>query len=680
MSALARYWSFSAMPIAQLCQFYQHRLLAFKRSVMALAVLAVPLLVYLLIVPTLITRAYAGTILPLLSQRIQPSAHPLDYYQAQSRLFFSHMFLIAAAIELVTVVVLFRKDVIRLITRFFTATTSPINLAIFRIVLFAVLIRTVNIPRMVWLSQLPSDLRFAPSGLKPVLPYVPITPTTVTVAGAFFYVVCFMALLGLFTRFSTVMALVLGLYVLGVPQFFGKVNHYQHLIWFTALLAVSRCGDALSLDAIFAAWRRADRGITTPPAPARVYALPIRFAWLLFGVLYFFPGFWKFWSGGFDWAFSDNLKFRMYEKWMSLDGWQPFFAIDQYPLLYRGAALGTMLFELSFIAIIFFPHVRQLLAIGGILFHSMIYMFMNISFFTLVAMYVVFFDWAALFHKLGRRLFKDRMFVLYDGNCGICRRTIATLRAFDVFGRITYVNALDQQAVTQHNLHAFDQQALIDMHVVSGQRHWAGFAAYRVIAWRVPLLWLVLPLLYLQPVATLGQRMYRRVADSRVCRVPQVAMQPITARGRGAPLTMYAIVAVGSFLVAGNLFFGAMQLEAGWPLACYPRFNGLRGPTIDTLQVVALTPTGQTIPLSKDIIQSDFAPEQFIAVVKRLLRTNDQAVLAKRFRALWDVWVDEEPALQQATKVRFYKVNIALRPNQSQEPPLRSDFLMELDL
>jgi predicted DCC family thiol-disulfide oxidoreductase YuxK len=339
-----------------------------------------------------------------------------------------------------------------------------------------------------------------------------------------------------------------------------------------------------------------------------------------------------------------------------------------------------MICEMSFIAIIFFPRVRQLLALGGIMFHSMIYMFMNISFFTLVAMYVVFFNWAALFHKLGRWLFKDDMFVLYDGNCGICRRTVATLRAFDLFGRITCVNALDPQTIDRHHLHRFEQRALIDMHAVRGATHWIGFAAYRAIAWRVPLLWLVLPWLYLQPIAKIGQRVYRRVADSRVCRLPRAAIQPVTARSQRLPLSIYATIAVGGFLVAGNMFFGAMQVEAGWPLACYPRFNGLRGPTIDSLQVVALTPTGQRIPLSNEIIQSDFAPEQFVAVVKRLLRTDDQAVLEQRFRALWSVWADEEPALRQASKVQFYKVNIALNPDQPQAAPLHSDLLMDLDL
>ena len=44
---------------------------------------------------------------------------------------------------------------------------------------------------------------------------------------------------------------------------------------------------------LVAAWKRANRGVTDPPGPSRTYALPIRFVWLLMGLIYFFPGFWN---------------------------------------------------------------------------------------------------------------------------------------------------------------------------------------------------------------------------------------------------------------------------------------------------------------------------------------------------------------------------------------------------
>ena len=99
-----------------------------------------------------------------------------------------------------------------------------------------------------------------------------------------------------------------------------------------AILAVSPCADVLSIDAVRASWKRADRGITEPPEPSQAYALPLRFVWLIMGVIYFSAGFWKVWTAGIAWGWSDNPRNLMYNKWMELSGWTPVFRIDHYPL------------------------------------------------------------------------------------------------------------------------------------------------------------------------------------------------------------------------------------------------------------------------------------------------------------------------------------------------------------
>ncbi len=98
--------------------------------------------------------------------------------------------------------------------------------------------------------------------------------------------------------------------MLGVPYFFGKVDHVNHhLIWFAALLCLSRAGDAWSIDA----WRRR-RAAPSSAEPSIAYALPIRLAWLLIGVSYFFAGLSKLMAGP-EWVFSDHLKYLLYQAW-----------------------------------------------------------------------------------------------------------------------------------------------------------------------------------------------------------------------------------------------------------------------------------------------------------------------------------------------------------------------------
>jgi predicted DCC family thiol-disulfide oxidoreductase YuxK len=61
-----------------------------------------------------------------------------------------------------------------------------------------------------------------------------------------------------------------------------------------------------------------------------------------------------------------------------------------------------------------------------------------------------------------------------------------------------------------------------EMHVVTpyGQHAYAGFRAFRWIAWRLPLTMLVAPLLYVPGVPWLGNKVYRWVAKHRFQLVP----------------------------------------------------------------------------------------------------------------------------------------------------------------
>ncbi len=61
-----------------------------------------------------------------------------------------------------------------------------------------------------------------------------------------------------------------------------------------------------------------------------------------------------------------------------------------------------------------------------------------------------------------------------------------------------------------------------EMHLVTPKRDRLhhGFGAFRWMAWRLPLLWLVAPLLYLPGVPYLGQRVYLWIAKRRYRLVP----------------------------------------------------------------------------------------------------------------------------------------------------------------
>ena len=209
--------------------------------------------------------------------------------------------LLVAGVAFVVVPLLMRRRAPAFVREFFSTPTEAINLAVFRVILLLYIIYFFFTQNVLWYSRMPPELLFPPPGLGWAAAYLPLGEASVRAASVLFIACCFAGVVGLFTRASLVLGLVSGVYVLGVPQLYGKINHYHHLLWFMAILAVSPCADVLSCDALFAARRRADRGETAPPGASLAYSLPLRFVWLLIGAIYFSSGVWKVWTGGYRW-------------------------------------------------------------------------------------------------------------------------------------------------------------------------------------------------------------------------------------------------------------------------------------------------------------------------------------------------------------------------------------------
>ena len=106
--------------------------------------------------------------------------------------------------------------------------------------------------------------------------------------------------LGCLTRASTGTAFILGIYLLGLSHNFGKTNHADALIVLSmAVLALSRSGDAYSVDAVRLSRARVVSG---------EYTWPVRAIWLLMVLVFFGAGISKLAGSGIAWVLSDNLQ------------------------------------------------------------------------------------------------------------------------------------------------------------------------------------------------------------------------------------------------------------------------------------------------------------------------------------------------------------------------------------
>jgi hypothetical protein len=264
---------------------------------------------------------------------------------------------------------------------------SPLGLAALRIAIaIAILVSPELWQAPLWAAT-PPALRFAPEGLAWALRIVPIDVDSARVGQALLVLACVAALFGARPRLAMLAVTVSGLYVFGLSQLSGAVIHDMHLFWLSGLLSVSPCGDALSLTR----WVR--RVPTPPPSAAWSYSVPLQFARVLLGIVYFFPGFWKLAHSGFAWISSDNLRNQLYWKWYERAAEPPWLRIDHVPWVLHLAALSVVSFELGFIVLIWSRRGRLWAAAGGVLFHIGTQWWMGVTFVSLLACYVVLIDW-----------------------------------------------------------------------------------------------------------------------------------------------------------------------------------------------------------------------------------------------------------------------------------------------
>lgn len=235
--------------------------------------------------------------------------------------------------------------------RWWFAPESPLNLAICRILFFgAELLYHAQIHFWQW-GDVPRSL------LKPVwiferghLPILPSSALLVMEVVWKLALVC--ACVGLFTRTAMVISAAGALYLLGVPFNFGKVSHLASIIIFTmGILAFSRSGDALSVDALI----RRKRGLP-PPAPSGEYRWPVRMVWVLMSVLFFAAGMAKIIRGGLDWALSENMAILLVQRHYMNDNSLPpldwgLFIASHKPLYVTFAAASVLIETFCFLAL-----------------------------------------------------------------------------------------------------------------------------------------------------------------------------------------------------------------------------------------------------------------------------------------------------------------------------------------
>jgi hypothetical protein len=248
---------------------------------------------------------------------------------------------------------------------FFCEPSTPINLALVRIIVFGTLFLSAKESDATWLSSLPREFQHFPRGWVWLADTGIFAPSVVHLAQMSLLLGAALALVGAFTTLSSVIASLSALLVFGVENSYFKIGHSLHVpVLCACVLSASPCGDALSVDALWRRWKRLPNFTAST-----VYTLPVRFCWMLVGTMYLFPGLWKLWETGDQWLDGSKLVYEMFDKWAQLPDFHPKYRFDQQPFLLAFLGTGTLVLEVGFFFLLFARGTRVAAALFASCFH-----------------------------------------------------------------------------------------------------------------------------------------------------------------------------------------------------------------------------------------------------------------------------------------------------------------------
>ncbi len=293
------------------------------------------------------------------------------------------------------------------------------------------------------------------------------------------------------------------------------------------LLVFSQCGAALSLDRLLSVWL-CKKGAQGPARPGNPWAL--RLLQVQIALCY--------WA-----AYSSKITGGTW-----IDGSAVYYVThiveeNRYALPYvydhiwtcRLLSWSTLAIEFSLAALIWFKELRLPLIITGILFHAMLDFTLIIPQFqtVMIASLISFIEPGTYARMAGwaraqaRRLAGEPLVAVYDGSFDLSRRLAETVRRLDVFALVKLIDLRQASAASAFGQPpALPQAGEVLVTKVSGQGWDSGLRALTRVAWRLPLVCILCPLLYmpgLGPLLAGIARLFRRLYPGRAPVLPESA-------------------------------------------------------------------------------------------------------------------------------------------------------------
>ena len=355
------------------------------------------------------------------------------------------------------------------------------------------------------------------------------------------------ALIGAYTRVSLTIFATATTFLLAHFYSYGTMEHPQAaatiVLW---LLILTPSGEELSVDALrarVAASRMRERFVARDEeALSRDARWPLRVVQWLLVIIYLSAALAKVTMGKASWMNGYTMTY-----YLLLDGSRHHvpLSITLAHVHWLGvmAAVATLAFELTFVVCVLYPRAAPVYLATGVALHTGIAVLMRAPFYQLLALYVAFaepvraevrrFAGARAGASVERRVWT----LVYDGYCPLCIRTMTQLDTLDGARVLRYV---DLERETERARELMPGVSIEDMReemavVTPSGVVLRGFFAFREISKRLPVMWVLVPVMFAPGAEWVGTRVYAWVAANRARRLCEGdACVVHGAAGRGA--------------------------------------------------------------------------------------------------------------------------------------------------
>jgi hypothetical protein len=300
-----------------------------------------------------------------------------------------------------TTPVLARINPVRLWDDYWFAPAAATNLAVARIAFYGLLLYHfgpqpfagwADVPDIFWKPQWPYEVFHIP-----VLSRGPMLGVEIA-----WKVGMALACVGALTRLSTIVAFVCGSYLLGLQHCFGNISGADAAVALVlGILAVSRCGDALSIDRLLRTRRGDPTAALAPPAESGEYTWPIKAVWLTISFVFFNSAVAKLRFSGWAWALSDNFSILLVQRFYGADPKSEFgLHLAQWRGLCQALALGALILELTFPLVMVSRWARRLMVPAAYMMQYGNAVLLGVDFTQFTFAYVFFINWSWLARTL----------------------------------------------------------------------------------------------------------------------------------------------------------------------------------------------------------------------------------------------------------------------------------------